>query len=263
MNPTYWHKQTADQPLFPKLQWSRPETKSQAGKLAIVGGNVHGFSAPAEAYNQSQRAGIGVARVLLPLPVQKLLPKGILEADFAPSTPSGSFARKGLAELLDLASWADGTLLAGEFGRNSETAILLEQFLQKHRGQVTLTKDSVAYFLTSPATMLQRPDTTAVLNFGQLQKLASSAHFASAFTSDMGLVQFVEALHDFTSQHQLHILARHHETFVVAVNGQVSTTPLPKQPKLWCAAAAAHASVWWLQNPAKPFEALTTSLLTT
>ncbi|MGC1176527.1 MAG: hypothetical protein WA843_00490, partial [Candidatus Saccharimonadales bacterium] len=71
MDHTYWHKQTAARPLFPDLLWSRPEHKAHAGKLLIVGGNAHGFAAPAEAYSQSQRAGVGVARALLPQPVKK------------------------------------------------------------------------------------------------------------------------------------------------------------------------------------------------
>lgn len=260
MDLTYWLKQTADRPLYPNLLWSRPETKGQAGKLLIIGGSAHGFAAPAEAYAASQKAGVGTARALLPAPVQKVLPKHVLEADFAPATPSGSFARQGLAEFLNVAAWADGVLLAGEFGRNSETAILLEQFLQKHAGQVTLTKDAAAYFLTSPDTLLQRPSTLAVLNFGQLQKLAASARLTTAFTSDMGLLQFVDALREFTTKHQLSIIARHHDNFTVATNGQVSTTQLKNQPKLWCLQTAAHAAVWWLQNPNKPFEAFTTSL---
>ena len=59
MNTDYWQKQ-ADEPLFPDILWSRPENKAGAGKLAIVGGNAHAFSAPGMAYDMTLQAGAGV-----------------------------------------------------------------------------------------------------------------------------------------------------------------------------------------------------------
>ena len=44
MNHDYWHKQTSSKPLFPELIWSRPENRQLAGKLLIIGGNLHGFA---------------------------------------------------------------------------------------------------------------------------------------------------------------------------------------------------------------------------
>ena len=48
-NFDYWQKQT-DAPLFPDIEWARPEQKAKAGKLAIVGGHAHSFAATAESY---------------------------------------------------------------------------------------------------------------------------------------------------------------------------------------------------------------------
>jgi ADP-dependent NAD(P)H-hydrate dehydratase / NAD(P)H-hydrate epimerase len=183
----YWHRQTTDAPLFPDLLWSRPENKLYAGKLLIVGGNAHGFAAAAEGYNYAHKAGIGSGRVLLPDALLKNVSKLFPEAEFAPSTPSGSFASSALGELLPMAHWADGILLAGDLGRNSETAILIESFLRKHSGQVTLTKDAIEYVTAQPTLVADRENTLLVLSFSQLQKLAISLKFSSAFTSDMGL----------------------------------------------------------------------------
>ena len=52
--------------------------------------------------------------------------KTLEDGEYAPSTPSGSFSTQALGELQAMANWADGTLIAGDIGRNSETAILLE-----------------------------------------------------------------------------------------------------------------------------------------
>lgn len=260
MDHTAWHKQTADQPLYPDLLWSRPQNKRQAGKLLIVGGNAHGFAAAGEAYGEAVKAGIGTARVLLPDSLQKTVGKVFEAGEYAPSTPSGSFAQTALAELLAMAEWADGVLLAGDFGRNSETAILLEKFAEEYTGQLTLAKDAVDYFINMPEKLLGRTNSLLVLSFAQLQKLATKARFPKAITFEMDFLRLVDILNEFTKRHQTAIITKHLQTIFVAVNGQVSTTKLDQDVEFWRVKTAAHAGVWWLQNPAKPFEALTTSL---
>lgn len=256
----YWHKQTTDAPLFPELLWSRPEQASRAGKLAVVGGNVHGFAAAATAYAAAAKAGIGTARVLLPDSLEKTVGRVFPAGEYAPSTPSGSLAQRARGEVLALADWADGVLIAGDLGRNSETAVLLERFTTDYRGQLTLTKDAVDYFTSSPRSLLHRPDTLLVLSFAQLQKLAVNAGFAQAFTFNMDLLRLVDALHQFTQQYQLLIIVKHLEYILVSVSDQISSTKLDQDLPTWRVSTAAQASVWWLQNPGKPFEALTTAI---
>lgn len=261
MDHLYWHKQQVSKPLFPELEWSKPENKRHAGKLLVIGGNLHGFAAPATAYAEAQKAGIGTTRVLLPDALHKLVGGFLPEASYGPSTPSGSFAQRSLAEWLEQATWADGVLLAGDLGRNSETAIVIEAFLQKYVGPVALTKDAVDYVTADPDSVLRRPETTLVLSFSQLQRLATNAKFTTAFTFDMDLIRLVNALHEFTSQHKAYIVTKHLDSMIVAVNGQVSTTKLDQDIDVWRAITAAKATVWWLQHKNKPFEALTTALV--
>jgi len=260
MQSNYWHKQTPEQPLFPDLLWSRPEHKAQAGKLGIIGGNVHGFAAAAEAYAEAGKAGIGTARVLLPDSLQKTVGRIFAAGEYAPSTPSGSLSQRALAETLELANWGDGLLIAGDLAHNSETAILLEKFSHNYAGQLTLTKDAADYFTPSPQNILQRPNTLLVISFAQLQKLAIGAHFSQAFTFDMDLLRLLENLHEFSLRHQPHIIVKHLQNIIVAVNGQINTTKLTEDMPTWRVKTAAGAAVWWLQNPAKVFEALTTAL---
>jgi len=255
----FWHKQTADEPLFPDLLWSRPENKAHAGKLLVAGGSSHGFAAPAEAYSESQAAGAGLTRVLLPLSVKRLLPRGFIEADFAAATPSGSFSQQALGELLDASAWADAVLLAGDFGHNSETAILLERFAKDYTGQLTMAGDAIDYFTASAEPILNRKNTLLILGMARLQKLAKNAGFPEAFTSTMDLLRLIDTLHDFTGKYPAHIIVRHAGNVLVAVDGQVSTAKLDDSPSL--VATAAHAAVWWLQNPTKSFEALSTSII--
>jgi hypothetical protein len=260
MKPDYWLRQETGKLLFPELEWSRPENKSQAGKLLIVGGNAHGFAAPAEAYTAATRAGIGSARVVLPDAVRKIVGPMIEHGEFAPSTPSGSFSQKALVELLTHSSWADAVLLAGDLGRNSETAILLEKFLQKSPLTITLTKDAVDYAVSAPQTILGRENTLLVLSLSQLQRLCIAAKFPKPITFGMDLLRLVAWLHEFTLINKPYIIVKHLNHMLVAAAGRVSSTTLAKELPIWRVNTAAHASVWWLQNPNRPFEALTTAI---
>lgn len=263
MPQDFWHKQ-GDQPLFPDLLWSRPENRSFAGKLLIIGGHAHGFAAPAEAYQAAEQSGIGTARVLLPDHLRPQLTKvqgTAVAADFAPSTPSGSFASEALAEMLAESNWADGVLLTGDLGRNSETAIVLEKLVAKYQGPLVITKDAVDYFTSNSQAAIDRPKTCLVLSIAQLQKLATHARYPTAITFGMNLLQLIDTLHDFTQTFTVHIIVKHLDTIFVAVNGQVSTTKSTDSLEdTWRVATAAKAAVWWIQNPSKPFEAFTTAL---
>ncbi len=258
MEHTYWHKQN-DKPLFPELLWSRPENKRQAGKLLIVGGNLHGFAAPAEAYQAAIKAGIGITKVLLPDALQKVVGNLIDNGEFAPSTPSGSFSQKALAEVLDLSAWADAVLLAGDLGRNSETAILLEKFLTKYSGPVVLTKDAADDVSTLPE-QLERQQTLVVVTMAQLQRLIKNLGYPKPVRFGMDLLALVDLLHDFTTQHAVQLIVKQADTMLVAVKGQVSTTKLAQAMPIWRVKTASFTAVWWLQNPNKPFEALCTAI---
>lgn len=253
-----WYKQSLEQPLFDDVLWSKPEHRSKAGKLLIIGGNTHSFVAPAKAFQEALAAGIGSAKVILPDSTRKILGRTFHEADFVPSTPSGSFARLGLAELLDNTAWSDGVLLAGDFGHNSETAILLESFIKKYSGILGVAQDGLDYFLGSPEQLVQRDKTLIVANFGQLQKIIAKVQPNLTLKHDMNLHELVMVLVDWSSTIKASFITQHQEYFIVACTGKVSTTPM-KNGDGWEVPLAAHATVWLLQQQAKPFEALTTA----
>ncbi len=254
-------RQTTDSPLFSDLLWSRPENKLHAGKLLIIGGNLHGFSAPAEAYNQAESSGIGVARVLLPDKIKKIVGPFFETAEFCPSTPSGSFSQKALAPMLDNALWADGVLFSGDLGRNSETAIVFEKFLQKNTLPIVITKDAVDYYIQCAAGLESKNNHTLVLTIAQLQKLAISLKFPRAFTFDMTLPMLTDTLQEFTEVYGFAVMTKFHKQIIVASDSHVATHTLSVDKDIWRATTASSASVWWLQNPTKRFESLVTSTL--
>ncbi|HMS23669.1 MAG TPA: hypothetical protein PKB09_02580 [Candidatus Saccharibacteria bacterium] len=258
---TYWRRQSSDKPLFPELAWDKPENKRLAGKLLIIGGNAHGFSAPGQAYQIAQDNGIGVAKVLLPDALQKSVGKILENGEYAPSTKSGSFGHTALESWTAWANWADGVLIAGDLGRNSETAVVLEKFITVTTKPLFITKDAVDYFRANAKSILVRDNTVLILSLSQLQKFCLEIGWTSAVTFQMTILQLVEFLHRVTLQNKVSIVTSHNGNYFVAYKGMVSTTKNDQTDDIWRVEIASKASVWYIQNPTKPFEALTTAVV--
>lgn len=256
---SYWQRQT-DKPLFPELEWSRPELKSQAGKLLIIGGNSGGFMAPAQAFSAAEAAGIGSCRVLLPSSLQKLVGKDLLPGEFAPSTPSGGLSRQAVADMIDNANWAEAVLIAGDLGHNSETVIAIDTFINKYPGQLTLTGETCELLANTAEQLLTRQNTTLVLELNDLQKLYKNSHQATAITSDIDLLNLVDSLHVFTEKYATNLIIVHGQTILVASQGQITSTQQAGNNNS-AVLVAAKAAVWWLQNPSQALKALTTSVI--
>ncbi|MDB5160934.1 MAG: hypothetical protein JWO96_314 [Candidatus Saccharibacteria bacterium] len=259
MDPTYWHKQAADKALFEDLIWSKPENRRSAGKLLIIGGNAHGVTAPAFAFQAASKAGIGTARVLLPDAIAKTIGKSFAEGEFAFSTPSGSFAKTAINQVLENSEWADAMLLSGDFGHNSETAILLEQIADKYQGQLTMTQDSLDYFIRDIGKLTHRDNTLIVSSLGRLQKMTRSGMPSLIIQHSMSLHALVGLLNSWSRESKARILTYHNGNFIYADGGQVSTTP-KESAEGWEVPLAAYAATWWLQHPTRSFEAVTTAV---
>jgi ADP-dependent NAD(P)H-hydrate dehydratase / NAD(P)H-hydrate epimerase len=256
---TYWKKQDKERPLYPELLWDKPDNKRLAGKLLIIGGNSHEFSAPAQAFKISQDNGVGDVKVLLPNALKKTVGKIIDNGEYGPSTKSGSFSKQALDTWLEWTNWADGILIAGDIGRNSETSILLEKYISTTNKPLILTKDSIDYFKANAKQLLARPNTLIVLSIAQLQKLSIEAGWTSPVTFSMSTIQLVEFLHSLSQTYACSIITLHNENIFVAYGGLVSTTKRAIKGS-WRVEMAAKSSVWLIQNKNRVFEALTMSV---
>lgn len=260
MIPDYWQKQTPAKPLFPDVEWSKPERRDQAGKLAIIGGNKLGFAAVASAYSDALRAGIGQCRVVLPEALKRAIPTSITDTLFVPTNPSGGMAKDGLPQMQATAAWADSLLLIGDTGRNSETAIALEELLQSTAKPTVITRDAVDLLKSNSELMLTRENTLLVVSFAQLQKLFQAVYYPKILAFSMQLTNLVEALHKFTITYPATIAVLHSENFIVAHAGNVTTTPWNNPMAIWRGSVAAKAVTYWTWNPASPLKATTASL---
>lgn len=261
MDYDYWKKQSTGTPLYPDIEWSKPERKSHAGRLGIIGGNKLGFAGVAEAYGVAVEAGVGQTRVLLPDVLKKTIPTAITEAVFAPTNASGSLAKDAVAEMNALGEWAESILLIGDAGRSSETAIVYEHFIQNYSGSLILTRDAIDLVKNSAELLAERPDTMLVASFAQLQKLFQSLYYPKVLTFSMQLTNLVEALHKFTITYPVRIVVLHKDTLLIAGEGEVITTPWSNPMAIWRGSVAAKVSAYWLWNKKRPLEAAATSVV--
>ena len=262
MDNTYWKKQTSNKPLYPDVEWNKPEQRSQAGRLGIIGGNKLGFAGVGEAYNVATTGGVGEVRVLLPDALRKTIPATMTDVLFGATNPSGSLARGASNEMAAISAWATGVLLVGDAGRNSETAILYEDFLKDYTGPLTITRDAVDLIKNSSATIVERPNTLLVVSFAQLQKLFQSVYYPKVLTFSMQLAHLVDALHKFTITYPCAVMVLHKDYILIAEGGAVTSTEWQNPMAIWRGSVAAKAASYWLWNPSSALIAATASIAT-
>jgi NAD(P)H-hydrate repair Nnr-like enzyme with NAD(P)H-hydrate dehydratase domain len=261
MEHTYWQRQSADKPLFPDVLWAKPEQRSHAGHLGIVGGNKLGFAGVAEAYSVALQTGAGKATVLLPDVLKRTIPTTLLDTLFGPSTPSGGLSKDALPELRALGHESTSLLFIGDAGRNSETAVLYEQFLAEYNGRVTLSRDAIDLVKNNSKLLIERPDTLLVASFAQVQKLFQAVYYPKMLTFSMQLMQLVEALHKFTITYPVTILTLHKDTIIIAHHGSIVTQAWENPMAIWRGSVATRAATWWLWNNEQPLKAAAASLV--
>jgi NAD(P)H-hydrate repair Nnr-like enzyme with NAD(P)H-hydrate dehydratase domain len=259
MDTSYWRKQTTTKPLFPDIEWNKPERRDQAGRLGIIGGNKLGFAGIAEAYVNAHTAGVGSVRVLLPNSLKRVVPTTITDTVFATSTPSGSLARDALHDMRTLGEWANGILLAGDAGRNSETALVYDDFISSYTGQLTVTRDAIDLVKNNSRLLLERPETLVVASFAQVQKLLQGVYYPKMLTFSMHLGQLVEVLHKFTITYPVGVMTLHRDTLISARGGEVITQEWDNAMALWRGQTAARAASYWLWTPSNMLASIASS----
>ncbi len=246
MNLEYWKRQTPEKPLYPEIEWNKPERKDQAGNLLVIGGNKLGFSAVAESYNAARETGAGAIRVLLPDCLKSTVPKTLQDVIFAACNTSGGLNKDAEPELLASAQWSNGILMIGDAGRNAETAILYETFLERHQGPLTISRDAIDLIKNNPRLLVEREQTLIVASFAQVQKLFQGVYYPKMLTFNMQLLQLVEALHKFTITYPSTIMTLHNETIIIAHSGEVVTQEWTNPMAIWRGNVATTAATYRL-----------------
>lgn len=260
MDFSYWHKQKPDTPLYPEIEWNKPERRTQAGKIAVIGGTSHGFMAVSDAHQTALDTGIGSVRLVLPDALKKTIPPTITDVVFTPSTASGGLIGDPVVDAA--LAWADMRVLVGDAGRSAETAAAYEHLLQTTEPLV-VTRDAVDLLKAASQTLVEREATCLVVSFSQLQKLFQSIYYPKMLSFSMQLTTLVETLHKFTLTYPVLIATYHHDQLVIAHGGTVTTTSFDNPMAIWRGIVATRIACYWLWNPKQPFEAATASVAPT
>ena len=255
----YWQKQEENEPLFPDILWSMPETKAQRKKLILIGGNTHSFMGVAKSYELVIRAGIGDCKVVLPKKLERLVGTSLPNAVYLENNASGGITKNSVSAMLEYENWGDGVLLAGELGHSSETSLFVNEYAAISEKPMVLSGDTLDSFYENTSVIFDRENTVLVVDFKQLQKFAPKLGTTTPLTSEMGLVKLVEALNEITDNREALIITYHQGSVVVAMYGEVTTTQY-KSDSNWQLEVAANASVFYVQHTGKPFQAVTSSV---
>ena len=260
MDTSHWLTQTSDAPLFPDIEWNRPEQRSRAGKLAIIGGNAHGFVAVATAYQEALTCGAGQVRAVLPDTLKPTIPLSVLDTVFVPTNPSGGMSREAEPTVLASLAWSDHTLLIGDAGRNSETAMIYEALLVTDR-PLTITRDAIELVMAAAHKVLDRPRTTLVLPLAQLQKLCQAVYYPKMLSFSMQLSLLVDTLHKFTVTYPCCIVTYHQNQLIIASASRVVTQEFNTPMLIWRGTVATDAACYQLWSPSRPLEAIAASIV--
>lgn len=265
----FWHVQS-EKLLFPEIEWSKPEQKSHAGKLLIVGGGAGQFRALSLAYETALKTGAGQVKILAPDKLRKVLNlKKSTDIIFAPSNSSGGFSNDALTDLQAGEAWADAILFIGDTNKNSETAILFEKFILESNKPIFLTRDAIDVLITSFSQILDKSNITIFASFTQLQKIFQSIFYPKVLTFSLPLPQVVEILHKFTLTFEIQIITFHAESLIVSKDGKViscpQNSPVSKGKispiRIWSGEMPTRVAVWQMWNPVKTLEATITGVV--
>ena len=259
----YWQKQ-GKTPLFAEIDQERPEQRAQAGRLLVIGGQKGSFFAVAAAVEQAKKIGFGTVKVLLPDSLKAKVPA---DADvvFAPSEAAGGFGKAALEHVRAATEQADYVLVIGDLGKNSETAVLLQEFLKTDKKPVLLTRDAVDLVAVGAVDWAQRENITLCATLPQLQKIFKALYYPKILTLSMPVHQLVETLHKFTITYPLTILTYHNAQVITATGGEVMTTELKDTQytpiSLWSGEWAVKTAALATWNAGQTLAAATTALL--
>ena len=252
----YWTEQIVNQPLFEDIIWNKPDNKLHSGQVALIGGHANMFNSMSSAYNGVIQAGIGSATLVIPDSLRKIIGSYDLPVVYAPSNPSGSFGLSAFQILVDQARLNEAAFLVGDMSKNSETAILLEKFINQNSTLTFLSNDVLNSLLILPATSLNNENIIIEVSGPTLQKMLINIRFPMAYLSKMPLNKFAELLHSITLEYNFSLVASHFDQTFVAKKGIVYS----QKTSLSGNNIFEKIVVWIIQQPSKTLESAISSL---
>ena len=252
----YWHKNPKPNQ---DILWNIPEQKT--GTVQLIGGNSQNFSNIIRTAEFLNTMPFKHVKILLPDALRPKLPS-LPGLDYAPSTDSGSFAKSSVLNqaVID----ADFIFCAGEFSKNSATAIALSDALKSTPRPFLLARDTVDLLIAEMPDLINREQLFILASLAQVQKVFRALYYPKMLLLSMPLMPVVETLHKFTISYPATIITFHQGQILIAKDGQVATIPIENTEyspiSLWNGQLASRIVALNLWNSTHPLEASLTAL---
>lgn len=244
----------SDKVLYGDILWSRPVRRT--GRILLVGGHRDGFAELQKLYQGFEKAQVAECQLALPDKLSKLV--GNLEGvNLLASTPSGSIARDALSELVYLSNESDLVSLGPDLSNNSETILTAQRLIAQTRASILIPPQSTEQLLSEAGQWKNKDNLLLFVNQKQLYKLAIKL--------SANVTIPLQASNDSTAQISLAISKEYAPSIVVltadsaivTVNGKAS---INKTKTNDTGNLVGLLSTFWLQNPSKRYEALTSAV---
>ena len=255
-NATPEFARQTDEPLYPKVLYNRPLTRSGGGRLLLAGGHSGEFSLPTAIYQFAIAAGAGEVIVALPDVLAKFL-GGAPGTAFVNSSSSGSLGREALGRLLELSEDADCMLLGASLSNNSNTAMHVERLVGVLERPAVLFDEALVALRQHPALITSNPQTLVIATMAEIFKLAGSLKVAITIRPGGGLINKLEIIQAVAAASQCSY-AVYGSEIVIATDGNLSVTPINYRLSLQPALLYGTLTTFWVQNRTNPLAGLTT-----
>jgi NAD(P)H-hydrate repair Nnr-like enzyme with NAD(P)H-hydrate dehydratase domain len=255
INPVQFTRQT-DTPLYPKVLYNRPITRSGGGRLLIVGGHSGEFSLPTAIHQFAMAAGVGEATAVLPDNLAKFL-GGAPGTAFAASSSSGSLGREALGRILELSEDADAVAIGASLSNNSNTAILVERLIAEVTRPVIVFDEGLVALKHHITAVTDNPHALVIATMAEVFKLCTAMNVSISIRPGGGLMNKLEIIRDLAAASKC-AYAVFGTEIVVAAGGELIVTPCNYRLALTPALFYGTLGTFWLQNFANPAAGLAT-----
>jgi|GEM_PF-919576 len=257
MSPTtpQFIRQT-DDPLYPKVLYNRPITRSGGGRLLIVGGHSGEFSLPTAIHQFAVAAGIGEAVAVLPDNLAKFL-GGASGTAFAASSTSGSLGREALGRILELSEEADAVAIGASLSNNSNTSILTERLISEIDRPIIVIDEGLTAMRPNISAVTDNPRALIILTMAEVFKLCGALGIAISIRQGAGLINKLEIVQNLAAASACAYVVYGSE-IIVAAGADLIVTPINYRLSLTPALFYGTLSTFWLQNRSNPTAGLAT-----
>jgi NAD(P)H-hydrate repair Nnr-like enzyme with NAD(P)H-hydrate dehydratase domain len=253
--PEFAHQ--TDEPLYPKVLYNRPLTRSGGGRLLLAGGHSGEFSLPIAIHQFAMAAGAGEMIGALPDVLAKFL-GGAPGTAFVASSSSGSLGREALGRLLELSEDADAVMLGASLSNNSNTAMLIERFVSEVERPIIIFDEALTALRPQSELITNNPHALVIATMAEVFKLAGALGVAINIRPGGGLINKLEIIQAVAAASRCAYVVYGTEA-IVAAQYQLSVTPINYRLALTPALFYGVLSTFWVQNQAKPYAGLTTA----